>query len=1307
MSGGPKATDETQVSAGAGARTDANAGAASVEVGQDAGNATTQMASTQMDNAPIVQTGDTGAAIAALAAAAAATAAQHCAPQKDAAQDSTSQIDAAQATTAQADFSSPIAVAGAAAAAASSAPASASTASPATAATPSMTTAAPSATAAAPTTAATPAAQTRSTKRLSSPINELAAHYDALVIGSGYGGGVSASRLARMGMKVALFERGREIQVGDFPDTLMEAQQEFQVSGPGAHVGSKTALYDMHIGADIHVLVGCGLGGTSLINANVSLPPDPRVWEDRHWPRELIADEALEEGFRRGVAMLRPQPYPNKVRLDKMQRFKESADALGVKLTTPPINVNFKDGVNAANVYQPACTLCGDCCSGCNVGAKNTTQMTYLPDAVNHGAQIFCETVVSHVEKDGAGWRVYYSSQLHGRDAFHAPERSVTADIVVLGAGALGSAEILLRSREAGLSLSDKLGHSFTGNGDVLAFGYNNDRPVNAIGVGHPPRADVSPPGPCITGAIDLRGTNRLEDGMIIEEGVVPSGLSQMLPAMFAANAVLFGKDTDHGVVDEIAEKARELKSQLLGAYRGAIHHTQTMLVMAHDSGHGVIELGRQSIEVKWPQAARQDVFKHVEEKLFEVTKAQGGTYVRNPVQFKILGENLVTVHPLGGCPMGQSRDFGVVNHKCQVFDGDPFSAVDAVHDGLYVCDGSVVPRPLGVNPLLTITALSERAMIHLAQDRSRQFTAAPLKTAPIRIAGGAGDEVAAPLGVEFTERMAGFIAPSSSEDFAEAAARGEAAGNAFSFTLTVQVADIDVFVADRNHSGRIVGTVDCPALSPEPMDVVAGNFNLMRPDPDRVETRRFDYNMEIHDRDGQVYDFKGYKIVRGDKMGADLWNDTTTLYVEVAPRGVAAQSEIARGILTIAPLDFARQLTTMRAIGGEGPLDKAKAVAQFGLVFAGALFGVYGAMVAPIKRFDPDHVRKKRPLRVSPPEVYVYDTSDDKRLQLKRYNGGDKGPILFTHGLGVSSQIFSIDTIDTNLLEYFFAQGYDCWLLDFRASIDLPYAAERWSADDCAKFDYQPAINLMRDVTKRSTVQVIAHCFGATTFVMSMLSGLEGVRSAVISQIAADVIVPFFPQRMLAFLRTPSILDMAGFDVVNARATTKEGFFARRLDGLVRWIIPFQREERTRSATSNRITALYGQLYETAQLNRLTFEFGLPEMFAEANIDAFKQLALITRKKIIVDANGLDVYRPHVKRLAIPICFIHGEKNACFRPISTKLTQDWLSNANGAGLYQRHVIPGYGHIDCIFGKNAAVDVYPHMLRHLERTALI
>src|SRR5690606_27888888 len=112
-------------------------------------------------------------------------------------------------------------------------------------------------------------------------------------------------------------------------------------------------------------------------------------------------------------------------------------------------------------------------------------------------------------------------------------EPFVRAEVVVLAGGSLGSTEILLRSREAGLSLSPQLGRKFTGNGDVLGFAYNDDIPVNAVGAGARDPAAHEPVGPCITGIIDKRALDDFKQGLVVEEGVLPGALAELYPSLF------------------------------------------------------------------------------------------------------------------------------------------------------------------------------------------------------------------------------------------------------------------------------------------------------------------------------------------------------------------------------------------------------------------------------------------------------------------------------------------------------------------------------------------------------------------------------------------------------------------------------------------------------------------------------------------------------------------------------------------------------------------------------------------------------
>ena len=412
-------------------------------------------------------------------------------------------------------------------------------------------------------------------QRLSRSIAHIKDHYQVVVVGSGYGGAVAASRMARAGRSVCVLERGREFLPGDFPDTIDKAAHEFQVDFKGKHLGNNNGLYDYRANDDLNVFVGCGLGGTSLVNANVALQAEPAVFKDPVWP-EVIRTEAnqlnsaLSIAYKRANNMLKPQPYPDDFpKLPKTTAQRRSAEALDEKFTLPPINVTFQNGVNHVGVKQSACVLCGDCVSGCNHGAKNTTAMNYLPDAVNHGASIFCEAKVSHIEQAGNGWRIYYEPQETGRRKFDAPPLFVLANVLILAAGTLGSTEILLRSQKRGLSVSAQLGKRFTGNGDTLAFAYNCDEEINGVGFGDEDSSALSPVGPCITSAIDARGKPDLDDSIIIEEGSLPGALSPLLSGAFAL-AESTGVDTDAGFADALREKARMIESSVRGARHGA-----------------------------------------------------------------------------------------------------------------------------------------------------------------------------------------------------------------------------------------------------------------------------------------------------------------------------------------------------------------------------------------------------------------------------------------------------------------------------------------------------------------------------------------------------------------------------------------------------------------------------------------------------------------------------------------------------------------------------------------------------------------
>ena len=1126
--------------------------------------------------------------------------------------------------------------------------------------------------------------------RLSSPIESIQGHYQVVVIGSGYGGGIAASRLARAGQQVCILERGREFQPGEYPNTEPEMLREAQADLPDRHIGSRTGLYDFHVNDHINVFVGCGLGGTSLVNANVSLPPESRVLEDARWPQELRDDAStlLKEGFRRAEEMLKPTPYPEDFPpLPKLKALEMSAEFLNQKFYRPPINVTFKDGVNHVGVEQQACKLCGDCVTGCNHSAKNTTLMNYLPDARNHGAEIFTQVSVRRLERKNGRWMVHYQLLDSGREKWDSPTMFLTADLVVLASGTLGSTEVLLRSKAAGLPVSDKVGHNFTGNGDVLAFSYNSDEIINGAGFGPHPLEQREPVGPCITGVIDLRNQPGLNDGMVIEEGSVPGATATFLPKTLAATAPAHGKDTDSDVADLVRERRQELESLMCGPYQGAIRNTQTYLVMTHDDGAGRMFLKDDRLRIDWPGVGVQPIFNQVENRLEQSTRPLGGIYLKNPLWSEHYNHSLTTVHPLGGCIMAADAGQGVVNHKGQVFSSNQGQAV---YENLYVCDGSTIPRPLGVNPLLTISAVAERCCALIARDRNWQinydFTpVAPVSAAPTR------------PGVRFTETMRGYFSAQVKDDFQKGYELGDKEHSSFEFTLTVISNDLEAMLADPDHKARMAGSATAPALSPRPLTVSDGHFNLFAADVDNVDTRQMRYKMKLTSEEGKTFFFEGFKTIKNNP-GPDTWDDTTTLFITVHDGDSANSPVLGKGILKIRPDDFMRQMTTMEVTNAETPLQRLDGLLRFGFFFAGELFDVYGGVFARANEFSPDGPpRKKRPLRMRAPEVHLFHTSDGAQLRLTRYQGGTKGPVILSPGFGTSTVAFTVDTVDTNLPEYLYANGYDVWLFDYRASPELASSLTQFTLDDIATKDYPAAVAKVREVTGAESVQVMAHCIGSMTFLMAMLAGLEGVRSAFCSSLA------FFPDsptenRIKAGLDLGSFLTVLGVKTMTTDFDTKN-WKDKLLDAVIKLNPDAQL---CNSPVCRRILLIYGKVYKHEQLNDATHKV-LHEMFGVANLTTFNHIALLVRKGKILDHKGKNVYLPQIKRLSIPIFFLHGAENGLFLPEGTLKTFKLLCEKNDPSLYTRIVIPNYAHMDLFVGKNAARDVFPEVLAALDQ----
>jgi cholesterol oxidase len=794
-----------------------------------------------------------------------------------------------------------------------------------------------------------------------------AEHFDAIVVGSGFGGSVTAYRLAEAGQSVCMLERGKAFPPNSFPRSPLGMKSQFWDPSAGLH-----GMFNMWSFDNIDAICASGLGGGSLIYANVLLRKDEEwfvreepghgSWRDgyEYWP---VTRADLDPHYDRVERMMNVQKYPlDQAPYDKTLKvlaFRDAAQKLGLDWNLVNLAVTFANPGDPPMVGEPikedrpnihgrtrlTCKLTGECDLGCNHGSKNSLDYTYITAAWHAGADIRTRCEVRGFEpREGGGYTVHYvihdpESEGVPTDTKRLDRHTATCDRLVLSAGTLGTTYLLLKNRAAFPNISPALGTRFGGNGDLLTFarhcmkeGPDGKRVPNVLDAAH---------APVITSAIRVPDTVDGGDGrgFYLEDAGQPEFVSWMLQLLDAprsawelipklpklAGNFITHKDTDIG--DTIAE--------ILGDCAESAGFLP-LLGMGRDVPEGIMSLQDGGLNIDWKKnGASKEYFERVRDVSEAVAEEIGGTFLDNPIW---LLSRVVTVHALGGCPMGRDDDEGVV---------DPFGRVYN-YPGLHIADGSVMPGPVGANPSLTIAGLADRFADAILEDmKGPTVTAPPPKDSDVPA--GAADAAEAtprppasekPASLEFTEKMRGFIT-FGEDDFDKGFRKGKKEGTALMFHLTVHMDDMERFVKDEQHPGTITGHVQCDALGGE-LQVLQGWFNLFVEDGRHGERKLMKYRLFLQDGEGHPITLRGFKEVENDP-GFDLWPDTSTLFTyiyagHVEPDGDDDAEIVASGVLHIRPTDFAVQMTTLRV----NPPHRVDAIGRFGALFAGDLWEVY-----------------------------------------------------------------------------------------------------------------------------------------------------------------------------------------------------------------------------------------------------------------------------------------------------------------------------------------------------------------------------
>jgi cholesterol oxidase len=512
--------------------------------------------------------------------------------------------------------------------------------------------------------------------------------WDFVIVGSGFGGSVSALRLAERGYRVLVVEKGRRYAADDFPKSNWDLRRWMWMPAAGLR-----GIFQMSFLKHVTVLHGVGVGGGSLVYANTLPTPKREFFEAPSWSSLADWQKELVPHYATARRMLGSTPNPRVTRGDEILR--DIAEEMGRAEHFHPTEVAVFFGEPGKKVADPyfdgrgpdrvGCTHCGACMTGCRVGAKNTLDMNYLHLAERMGVKIRAETEVESVRPQGDG----YALELRG--SFSDERETITTKRVVFAGGVMGTVPLLLRMQADDSCLprlSARLGQYVRTNSEAL-FACVSPNPDD----------DYSK-GVAITSILHTDEHSHIEPVRYAEG----SGFFRLmaLPHMPGSNALSRIAGALGTMISNPLTWARAL------GVRDFARQSQILLYMRTLEGTLTLAMGR-SVFTAWRQGlvskldgdspAPAAFMKEATELARRFAAKMGGVPVSMLTE-TILGVP-TTAHILGGCSMGDSADTGVIDHRHRLFG----------YDGLYVIDGSAMSANPGVNPSLTITALAERAM--------------------------------------------------------------------------------------------------------------------------------------------------------------------------------------------------------------------------------------------------------------------------------------------------------------------------------------------------------------------------------------------------------------------------------------------------------------------------------------------------------------------------------------------------------------------------------------------------------------------
>ncbi|KAG0489690.1 hypothetical protein HPP92_006553 [Vanilla planifolia] len=1118
--------------------------------------------------------------------------------------------------------------------------------------------------------------------------------FDAVVVGSGYGGSVAACRMSMAGIRVCLVEKGRRWEAHDFPADVLRlvSAARLEWSKWGVAVGSQKALFQIREEGDSLAMVACGFGGGSLVNAGVVVPASVRARRDPKWPKEWTSDWEQCEAL--ASMMLGAQPPPLEFSNGRVMRQVLCEEMEDYKPDPIRLSINFgKEKEKAGGEINPkklgSCLACGNCFSGCPYNAKNSTDKNYLALAIKAGCTVRTETQILYVVKNQGEvcehddkickrrWRVYFDDL-----------RYICSDFVILSAGVLGTSEILFQSQRRGLALSERLGFGLSCNGNNVAYAATSRAPLNAYGLNKKQFSEApieSRPGPAISASFTS------SNGFTIQSAVLPTSY----PYLLFKGIVTYGWPSPYSLLHCLINI---VKFYIMGPNAC---QAMALNVMGHDACDGRITFDEETEKIRLTPPQDPLLPKKILA-LQNITRKLGGILFMSKYRS-------TSVHLLGGCNAAPNASLGVCSPNGHVYN--PSTNQSTVHEGLFVSDASLIPCSIGVNPCLAITTIAEHISKNLVDDVLRfkvsvlqreDIQKEPTKKTMNSVPNPSAVENLSERMVVVKEKMSGFI--------------GGMPCTAY-LTMNINCKEEQGF-QHKNLSagygypllkGRVDGYVDFLSVSKEKLFILDGKVDLCKINNRTPYTQYMHYSLPLVSASGSRYILEGKKVMNPFLLASYAWREATTLHVNFQKVEMnSTENEKQQISLTDEILDLQGELhISIFQLLKSLAMLKGKNKDNFVRLLLLSFWRTYILQEPRYSEEDfslSELIQHPYPVHV----LHQLNTEDDYTITCMQWRSTQSlwkpelktpQPVLLLNGYAGES--YYLPTEPRDLVRTLLEEGYEIWLLQTRLHPTHP--SNNFTIEDIAKFDIPAVIAKIHEEHGSSIrIHVIAHCAGGLAIHMALLGG--HVSASCITSLSCTNSSMYFKLTTLASVKMRLPLLPVTMAIIGKKKTLSitDSSKDEIRHSLLKWvarIIP--RTERCSCDECEIVSGVFGNPYWHENVSKTLHRWTSKQCVTHLPMSGLPHLRKVCNAGHIVDAQGKNNYMIHPERIALPTLYISGGRSLLVTPETSLMANRYMRMHQPEFEHKRVVLAGFGHSDLLIGEESYKRVFPHFVSHM------